>query len=485
MGSLGQIVVQWPQEYTLKTNEPLAQDCVTFVCLSISGRLNPALLEEKHRELVKHWPVLGGDLVTNKTPYHMTTGSRVDFKYRTVEPKLKDVSPLDFKLTPAEFSGDKPLIRPYRTGDGILGMADLFFDTLSASNLAVGSLFAIRVTLLQDATILAFKFSHFFVDGEGCYDIIHHYNELLLGGELPKGVPPPGIEKKLSEMITGEDTGQVAAPEHGGWEYIRNWCQVGLAGFVRVIAQGIYQEYAVKLGLTEPGVEKHIYLPPKFIQGLQNSCQKEIDQLAKETGENFKLSKLDVVNAWWVKKIYSSSRESLFLSLGYALNFSNRIPKNFGEKYFQSHYIALYIPLGTVGEVKRESLAQLALKIRKHVTVAKQPSVVKDNLEFLESIQGQKIIPLPKGGESEGAPLFSSWNRFPFEKLQFGAALEPGSAPGLGKVLFNNSRIILPLNISWKPKVLFFNDSNGGMWCQCMQLSSYWRDFEDISEYGH
>lgn len=65
MCSLRATSVEWPNEYTLKTNEPLGQDCVTFVCLSISGRLDPSLLEEKHHELVKQWPVLGGDLVTN------------------------------------------------------------------------------------------------------------------------------------------------------------------------------------------------------------------------------------------------------------------------------------------------------------------------------------------------------------------------------------------------------------------------------------
>ncbi|KAF3174865.1 hypothetical protein EYR41_002199 [Orbilia oligospora] len=483
MGSLGTQTakVEWPNEYTLQTNEPLGQDCITCVCLSISGRLDPGLLEQKHCELVKNWPVLGGDLVTSKFPYHMTTGSRVDFKHRTIDAKLRDATPIDFELAKTEREGNKPIIRPYRTGDGVLGVTDLFFDTLSTLNLVVGSLFAIRVTLLEDATIIAFKFSHFFVDGQGCYDIVHQYNDSLWGKELPKGILPPGIDKKLSEMITGEDTTPVDPPEAGGWEYIRNWCQVGLAGFARIIAQGIYQDYAAKFGLTEPGVEKHIYLPPRFISELQDSCQRELDDLANETGEQVRLSKIDVVNAWWTKRIYSSFRDSLFLSMGYAFNFSDRIQKDPSEKYFQGHYFGLYVPLGTVGEMKTQSLAQIALRIRKHVAVAKQPSVIRDNLEYLESIQGQKVIPLPKGGDSEGAPLFSSWNKFSFEKLDFSPALEAGS--GTGKVLFNNSRIVLPLNIFWKPKLLFFNDLDGGIWCQSMQLPSHWKGFEDINEY--
>lgn len=109
----------------------------------------------------------------------MTTGSRVDFKHRAITAKLQDVSPLDFELTKTEREGNKPIIRPYRTGDGVLDVTCLFFDTLSTLNLVVGSLFAIRVTLLKDATIVTFKFSHFFVDGEGCYDIVRQYNDLL------------------------------------------------------------------------------------------------------------------------------------------------------------------------------------------------------------------------------------------------------------------------------------------------------------------
>ncbi|KAK6519213.1 hypothetical protein TWF281_003049 [Arthrobotrys megalospora] len=482
MGSLEPTTAtEWPQEYTLKTNEPLAQDCITFVCLSISGRLDLGLLEEKHRELVRHWPVLGGEMVTKKFPYRMTTGSRIDFKHRTMEAKLRDVSPLDFELTATERGGNKPVIRPYRTDGKALAITDLFFDALSTLNLVIGSLFAIRVTLLQDATIIAFKFPHFFVDGEGCYDIIHTYTDLLWGREIPRAVPPPGIHKKLSEMISGEDTVQVDPPEKGGWEYVRNWCQVGLTGFATVIARAIYQDYAAKVGLTEPGIEKHIYLPQKFIQELQVSCQKEVDGLSKETGENIRLSKMDVVNAWWVQRIYSGFRDSLFVSMGYAFNFSDRIQKDPSEKYFQGHYFGVYLPLGTVGEMKAKSLAQLALQVRKHVAVVKQPSVIKDNLEYLESVQGQKLIPVPKGGNREGAPLFSSWNRFPFEKLDFSPAVEAGS--GTGRVLFNNSRIVLPMNIFWKPKLLFFNDADGGIWCQSMQLPSHWQGFSDINEY--
>ncbi|KAK6348733.1 hypothetical protein TWF718_006520 [Orbilia javanica] len=415
----------------------------------------------------------------------MTTGSRVDFRHREIASKLHTVSPLDFELTATEREGNKPVVRPYRTGDGFLDITELSFDSTSRSNLIVGSLFAIRVTLFEDATVIAFKFSHFFVDGEGCYDIVCQYNNLLWGRKLPKAVPPPGINNSLSKMITGEDTVPVDPPEAGGWEYIRNWCQFGLADLFKTVAQGIYQNYAAKFGVVELGVERHIYLPSKFIQELQDSCQKEIDQLRKGNGEGIiKLSKIDVMSAWWIKqRIYSSFRDSLFLSVGYAFNFSDRVEKDPTEKYFQGHYFGLYIPLGTVGEVRAQSLAMIALKIRNHVAVAKQPSVIRDNLDYLESTQGRKILPLPKGGDSEGAPLFSSWNKFPFEKLDFSPALNIDTGLGTGKVLFNNPRIALPLNISWKPKLLFFNDVDGGVWCQSMQLPSHWKGFEDINEY--
>ncbi|KAF3935473.1 hypothetical protein ABW20_dc0109976 [Dactylellina cionopaga] len=247
------------------------------------------------------------------------------------------------------------------------------------------------------------------------------------------------------------------------------------------IGQCLLQDYGAKLGLAEPGVEKHIYLPANFIKDLQESCQKEVDGILASTGEEAIISKMDVVNAWWLKRIYANLRENIVVTMGYAFNFSDRIPQVSSEKFFQGHYYGVYLPLGTVAEVKKESIARLALKIRRSVARAKQPSVIRDNLEFFESVQNQKIIPQPKGGEIEGCPLFSSWNRFPFEKLDFSPALAGNQ--GTGRVLFNNSRIVLPMNITWKPKLLFFNDAEGGVWCQSMQLPSHWKGFGDIKEY--
>ncbi|EPS41624.1 hypothetical protein H072_4498 [Dactylellina haptotyla CBS 200.50] len=471
---------EWPQEYTLKTNEPLAQDCVTVVCLGVSGRLDVGFLKEKHGELVQRWPVLGGLLVTKQSPYSMTTGDNVDFEHREIDSKLIDVAPVDFELSKHEREGDKPVIRPYRTGKQYLTVPDLYFGAVSTLNITVGTLFAIRVTLLQDATIIAFKFSHFFIDGQGCYDVIEQYNNLLWGKQVPRAVPPPGIHKKLSEMISGHDTMPVEPPEKGGWEYNRNFLQVGSFGLVSTIAQTILSDYSAKIGLTEPVIEKHIYLPPRFIEMLQESCQMEINDLRIGGEEKIKLSKMDVINAWWLKRIYSNLRGSIVLNMGYAFNFGDKIPQNPTEKYFQGHYYGLYVPMGTVADLKEQSIAQTALKIRRNVSLAKQPSVIRANLEYLESIQTEKIIPTAKGGENEGSPLFSSWNRFPFEKLDFSPALK--GSPETGRVIFNNPRIVLPLNIKWKPKLLFFNDPEGGIWCQSMQLPSHWKGFEDIND---
>ncbi|KAF3928127.1 hypothetical protein AA313_de0204189 [Arthrobotrys entomopaga] len=469
----------WPKEYTLKTNELLAQDCLTIVGLSISGRLDVDLLEQKHRELVRLWPVLGGELVTKQTPYSMTTGSTVDFKHRTLDSKLKDVTPVAFDISKEEREGIKPLMRTYRSGSGVLTVHDLCFDAVTTLNATVGGLFAIRVTLLQDATILTFKFAHFLVDGQGCYDIIEQYNNLLHGRAMPKAVPPPGIDKKLSSLITGKDTLPVASPAKGGWEYMRNWMGVGTMGWIQLIFQSIFNDYSPMLGWGAHGVEKHVYLPPKFIEDLQESCQAEIDGI-EVSREDLRLSKMDVLSAWWLKRTYANLSDSIVLNMGYAFNFGDKIPVNPSEKYFQGHYYGLYVPMDTVGDMKKLSLAQIALKIRRNVRIAKQPSVIRDNLQYMESIQREKVIPRAKGGDNKGSPLFSAWTRFPFEKLDFSSALQKG--PGTGQVLFNNSRIVLPMNINWKPKLTIFNDTKGGIWCQAMQLPSHWKGFEDIDQ---
>lgn len=56
---------EWPKEYTLLSNDPLAQDCVILINLSVSGRLSVEKLEKTHKALVERWPTLGGELITS------------------------------------------------------------------------------------------------------------------------------------------------------------------------------------------------------------------------------------------------------------------------------------------------------------------------------------------------------------------------------------------------------------------------------------
>ncbi|KAF3941541.1 hypothetical protein ABW19_dt0203933 [Dactylella cylindrospora] len=478
MGSIKTPPMGWPKQYTLKTNDPLAQDCVTIVCFSISGRLDVNILEQKHKEMVANWPVLGGELLTSTTPYQMSTGKTVDFKHRTINSKLKDVVPMDHELSTEEVEGTEPLVRPYRTGEGILSVPELAFDTVSTLNLKVGTLFALRATILEDATILAFKFSHFFLDGEGYYQVIRQYNNLLRGKQMPKGVPPPCIETPMSRLISGVDTIATSDLDSGGREFTKNCWQIGLGTFVRAIGRYMWDEIAPMFGLGTRGVEKHVYLPQKMISELQIACQNEVDQLS--SGEDRVLiSKNDVVSAWCLKRIFYSLPDARQVDMGYAFNYSDRIQREDSSGiYFQGHYYAINIPISSNAELKKASLAQVAARIRRAVIIAKQPSVIRENLKYVESVQTEKIIPVPPGGDREGYTLMSSWTKFPFEKFDWQPALVDKS--GTGKVLFTNSRIILPMNIFVKPKILTFGDARGGIWVQMMGLPEHWAGFDDI-----
>lgn len=166
--------------------------------------------------------------------------------------------------------------------------------------------------------------------------------------------------------------------------------------------------------------------------------------------------------------------------MGYGFNYSNFIRPDVRDKrYFHNHYYGMRVPFGTVGNMQNMSLAQMAAQVRRSVIASRDPNVIKENLEFVEEVQTQKILPLAADGHADGAPVFSSWTRFPFQNFDFSPAIEASS--GTGKTLFNNAHVELPLSVLWKPYYIFHADPSGGIWCQSTQLPSHWKGFEDIA----
>jgi hypothetical protein len=54
----------FPTAYIPQTNDGNSKDATIFVGLAVRGRLDKKLLEDKAKELIQRWPVLGGSIET-------------------------------------------------------------------------------------------------------------------------------------------------------------------------------------------------------------------------------------------------------------------------------------------------------------------------------------------------------------------------------------------------------------------------------------
>jgi len=58
-------VPELPEVYQQKTSDSMAKDLTIYIGLVFDGVLDGKLLEQKYREFVVRWPIVGGKLVIN------------------------------------------------------------------------------------------------------------------------------------------------------------------------------------------------------------------------------------------------------------------------------------------------------------------------------------------------------------------------------------------------------------------------------------
>jgi len=57
-------MVELPDSYSVLDNNMLTADCATYTGIVFDGAFDGEYLEQKFREFVQRWPIIGGRLVT-------------------------------------------------------------------------------------------------------------------------------------------------------------------------------------------------------------------------------------------------------------------------------------------------------------------------------------------------------------------------------------------------------------------------------------
>ncbi|KAF8988278.1 hypothetical protein BDQ17DRAFT_1433432 [Cyathus striatus] len=470
----------FPEAYALKSNTNITSKCSVFIGLAVSGVLDVEKLESAHRRLVELWPAVGGSLVKCTTPYSFKSGSKVDFKSRSLRKKFQDISIVRIDATLSTLPTYHNI--KWTQSDRIF-----HFDTVNKFP-PPKSLFALRVTTLDDATLLGFRFAHHLFDGQACYDVIKAYCDIISGNPIPKLVPPPDITTRLSEYVHGKDDLPLSVSTNHPHLHPRANFKLGIVRLSRYIGGILVKTVLAKVGLSEGEDERMVHVPEDFVLQLREECQRELDEATKTgdlaEGYGLELTKNDVITAWFLKGVYAGYQRSetkavdLLCSLNYR-SFLDPLPE--GELYLHNSFYGIRTHYPSVNYLQAASIARIALDIRLTCIRNKQPSVVKSALRFWEQHAKSFVSPSPPD-RSLGisfVPIVSHWTTFEYNKLDFCGALKAGSESG--KVVYTQPAVAYVLNLTIKPTIIVLKDGKGGYWIRATLLSKGWKGHEELS----
>jgi hypothetical protein len=302
----------FPESYSPKSNNNMTQLCMVYVGLVVDGVLDIGQLERAHHRLVELWPPVGGTLDKSTTPWSFTTGSNVDFKARTLDQTLADVDIVSFRDASST-------IRPtyYKVENLTRSESCFHFDGLHGL-MPPSILFGLRVTVLQDATLLGMRFAHHLFDGTACFDVAKAYCDIVNGRQPLQLIPPPDLSCLLSEKINGEDALPPSVrPGHPTVGPQSGSLAPGMKPLLNYMGSWLWAKGKAQVGLEEQDDERMVHLPKIFVSELRERCQAELDEAAKkgelEEGAGLQVTNNDVVTAWLLKVMHTTWRILEFL----------------------------------------------------------------------------------------------------------------------------------------------------------------------------
>lgn len=231
-------------------------------------------------------------LTWNTSPWSFVTGKKVDIRSRKLEKSLREV------LSPPcreAILNHNDTIRQYKNmdTDDIL----FHFDNYQPYNPGTDGLFSIRATELSNATLLGFRSSHYLVNAAALYEIIDAYCKILAGQAISDLIWPPDTRpgQPLSELVRVADdkeqklhlsTNHFVSCEH--FYRVGFWASLPLVFTMSLttLLPWLFQHYTIE--------ERFIYLPSSMIEKWRADAHFDL-------GPSPRISKLDVVTAWFLK----------------------------------------------------------------------------------------------------------------------------------------------------------------------------------------
>jgi hypothetical protein len=172
--------------------------------------------------------------------------------------------------------------------------------------MAPENIFALRVTVLTDATLLGFRVPHHLCDGQSTFTVVKAYCDLVSNRPIPKLVPSPDITTPLSTQVEGKDSLPAGiSMENARFLNPAENLAVGNLYLAQNLGYLMGQGFGRLVGVVPQTEERYIHLSRQLVQRWRDDCQKELERMAKDgelpEGAGIELTKNDVITAWYLK----------------------------------------------------------------------------------------------------------------------------------------------------------------------------------------
>ncbi|KAL4973304.1 hypothetical protein BDW66DRAFT_153973 [Aspergillus desertorum] len=449
-----------PHEYNARSS--LSLPFKVDIGLVVDDVLDTSILREKYAQLVQLWPLLGGRVLSQFDARRFQFGSNVDFESRTKTGKVASVLPFTWtgETQPEILSGDLASID-----------TEFFFNAPLASTATS----TVRVTSLDDATLLGFRFVHSLCDGQSAYEIIKYFCELLSGRPIPGfSLPPDTLGARISDLVQ-QGTKESSAPS----QLERSIFVTSKLRALQLHGRYLLLRVQELLSLSPKLTYRLIYLPGAWVDQLHRRAQKELDReySSNHPDSKIQLTRNDIITAFYLKTVYGKriahNSDSPVDYVG-PINYRGFIEPPAAGTYHIHNSIILFPCRLSEGGLQTHSITAIAARIRLATIQYRQPAAIKHEIRLFEDKVLAPAMQDLRGGTKWGTAMVSPWTTFDFTSLDFSGASRQGRK---ASVVFVNPNVPLVFGDYPSPMGITLKDGKGGYWLRGANTQRGWESF--------
>ncbi|CAG7947772.1 unnamed protein product [Penicillium nalgiovense] len=449
-------------KYACKSVSSLGSYSTIYTGLIVDAVLDSSILKGKLTELVGLWPILGGDLIRDTKPWSFTCGSTVDYASRAIDQPLATHLPIHHE----QHSKDPSIME----SPELSAVDEKFIFNVSPS--PVNS-FRLRVTLLQNATLLCFGISHHICDGNDCWEVVKAFCDLLSNRPIPSfALPPDTRGVRMSDLVKVKNECSEAESNFHYQTHAQHYDN-RIFNLAMTAWRVLLTILAVKFGFLAELAAKFIYIPGAWVDELRVKSQAEL----KDCYPEIQLTRNDVIAAWYLKSVYSPQPTTMSSDpVDYfgIINLRRFIEPPKSGTYYIRCSIGAFRCFFSVHQLKEESVAEIARNIRLATLQYTSTESVRQGLRFSEDHASKSLTLALRGTISLGVAVVSHWTTFDYAGLDFsGASLHGKKA----SVIFVNPMIVNNWHLTIAPVAIVTKNGSEGYWIRATNTSTGWERF--------